>query len=314
MCPEHRRVANIHHIDGDHANSVENNAVGLCGECHPDVHTKQQMRRNITPDQLRIYKRKWIEKCQNIDGYLRSNINQFRSFYYINVHRLDSLYREQGRSSFLRDVPNPYPLQDGHYNTLWANSKNSLDWVRLAENRAFFEERLFEITADLTIFDINLFEVRAIDLEDKAGCLVGFSCQFIGRDIPYQSELIETCGGLTGPSPTMRREVMDAVETESITETCLMLDPTYMYSDSAFIQFSEHGIWNGFGRIIKCRDTGSNDGHLERRQIVVSPICIGTPVDHSRYSQIPASAMDETDADIYHQKLVERITSNDFET
>lgn len=305
MCPDHRRVANIHHIDGDNSNSVEDNAVGLCGECHPDVHTTSTMRRNITEDQVRIYKREWTEKCRNIDSFLRTNVSEFRGMYYVNVHRLDALYREYGKPSFLPNIPHQYPAQDGHYNTLWGNPKNSLDWIKLAENRAFYEECLCELTPKLTMFDINLFEVRAIDAEDKIGSLVGFSCQFIGQDIPMQSELTAGNGEYIGPPPTMRREVVDAIETESVTETCMILDSTYMFADSSFIHFSEHGIWNGFGRIMKCRNAvGSNDGHLLRRQIVVSPICIGTPPDHLRQSRIPPDAQD---ADSQHKTLVDRV-------
>ncbi len=263
------------------------------------------MRRNITEDQVRAYKRDWIEKCKSVDWFLRSNINEFRGVYYLNVHRLDSLYREHRSESFLSDVPHPYPEQDGHYNTLWANQKNALDWMKLAENRAFFEERLFEIIPELTIFDINLFEIGAIAPADKVGQFVGYSCQWIGQDIPDQEELVESSGAISGPYFTMRRQVTDDA-TESVVETCLMIDPNYMYADSSFLHFSEHGIWNGFGRIVKCREAvGSNDGHMLRKQIVVSPICIGTPVDHSRTSRIAADA---TDADRQHQKLIDALT------
>lgn len=263
------------------------------------------MRRNITEDQVRKYKREWIEKCKDVDLFLRSNVNEFRGVYYLNVHRLDSLYRECRSASFLSDVPHPYPTQDGNYNTLWMNRKNSLDWMKLAENRSFFEERLFEIIPELTIYDINLFEIGAILPDDKLGQLVGYSCQLIGKDIPGQTELVESNGEIGGPYPTMRRQVTD-VATECVVETCLMIDPNYMYADSSFLHFSEHGLWNGFGRIVKCREAvGSNDGPLLRKQIVVSPICIGTPVDHSRTSRIAADAMD---ADQQHQKLVDGIT------
>lgn len=239
-----------------------------------------------------------------MEGRLRSNVDQFRSLYYINVHRLDSLYREQTNKSFLDDVPHSYSAEKGHYNTLWGNEKNSLDWMKLAENRAFFESCLFEVVPTLTMIDINLLELRAIDPSERIGSLVGFSCEFAGQDIPMQSELVSTNGELCGPGPTLRREVMDAVETESVTETCLILDPTYMYSESAFIHLSEQGIWNGFGILARCRAAvGSNDGHLARRQVVVSPVCIGLPMDRTRYSAVPP---DSEDADHQHQRLVRR--------
>ena len=305
ICPEHRRISGIHHIDFDHSNSVESNAVALCGECHPDVHTTSTMRRDISPDQVRRYKREWIAKCAMIDTCLRSNANEYRCIYYANVHRLDGLYRESGRKGFLGDIPHAYPAQDGHYNTLWPNARNSLDWTRLAENRAFIDDRITAIVMEVVTVDLNLFEVRAVDPEGKIGCLVGFSCAFKGHDIPSQSELIDSGGHVTGPPSTMRRQVMDALETESVTESCLMLDPQYFYSDSAFIHFSEQGIWNGIGRIIACRTAvGSNDGHLARRQIVISPICIGSPVNHLRYTRV---SLEAECADSEYQKLIPQI-------
>lgn len=302
ICPEHRRVANIHHIDGDPSNSVESNAVGLCGECHPDVHTTSNMRRDITADQVRTYKQAWIAKCQDVDQFLRSNMNGLHNLYYLNVHRLDSLYRESHGASFLPNVPHSYPDQKDRFNTLWPNPKNSLDWISLSDNRAYFEDRLMDIVDQLRLIDVNLIEARAVDIESLVGKLVGFSCQFIGHDIPDQAELIESIGVINGPAPTMRREIIDQAS-ESVTETCLMLDCNFMYADSSFIQFSEAGTWNGFGRVMKCREAvGSNDGHLLRRQIVVSPICIGTPVDHAHTTGIPAKA---TGADSLHGGLLQ---------
>lgn len=302
ICPEHRPVANIHHIDGDSSNSVESNAVGLCGECHPDVHTTSTMRRAITHAQVMAYKQDWIAKCDDVNGFLRSNVSAFRNLYYLNVHRLDSLYREYEMTSLLTDVPHPYSDQNGRYNTLWSNPKNSLDWIALGENRAYFEARLLEITHRLSLIDVNLIEVQAVDAENLVGKLVGFSCQFIGHDIPDQAELIESNGSINGPAPTMRREVADE-PSESVTETCMMLDCNFMYADSSFTQFSEEGIWNGFGRVVKCRNAiGSNDGHLLRRQLVISPICIGTPVDQDHTSGIPAKSIG---VDAQHQKLVD---------
>ncbi len=304
ICPEHRRVANIHHIDGNHSNSVENNAVGLCGECHPDVHTTSTMRRAITPAQVLAYKQAWIAKCTDVNEFLRSNVKAFRNLYYLNVHRLDSLYREHQLNSIFAEVPHSYSDQNSHYNTLWSNPNNSLDWIALGENRAYFEARLFEITSQLRLIDVNLIEVQAADAESLVGKMVGFSCQFIGHDIPDQEELIESKGVISGPAPTMRREVVDA-SSESVTETCLMLDCNFMYADSSFIQFSEAGTWNGIGRVLKCRNAvGSNDGHLLRRQIIVSPICIGTPVDHGHSSGIAAKSVG---ADAQHQKLISSI-------
>jgi len=264
------------------------------------------MRRGITSGQVLAYKHAWIAKCADVDKFLRSNLNGFRNLYYLNVHRLDSLYRENHRDSFLPGVPHPYPDQNDRLNTLWPNPKNSLDWISLGENRAYFEDRLTEIVGQIRLVDVNLIEAQAVDTEGLVGKLVGFSCQFIGHDIPDQAELIESNGMISGPAPTMRREMIDQAS-QSVTETCLMLDCNFMYADSSFIQFSEAGTWNGFGRLMKCREAiGSNDGHLLRRQIVVSPICIGTPIDHDYTTGITAKAIG---ADSQHQSLV-RLAGN----
>ncbi|MBW4482362.1 MAG: hypothetical protein KME14_07455 [Tildeniella torsiva UHER 1998/13D] len=303
ICPEHRRVANIHHIDGDHSRSIEENAVGLCGECHLDVHSSSTMRRNITQNQIRAYKQEWIGKCSNLDISLRENANKYRSIYYLNVHRLEALYKNCFSFSFLSGTPHEYPSQAGAYNTLWPNHKNSLDWIKLAENRSFFEECLFAVVDGLKMYDINLFEVGAISPKEKVGQLVSYSCQFIGQDIPYQKDLVEHGGQILGPSPTMRRQVKNE-SSECIIETCMVLDSNYMYSDSSFIHFSEHGIWNGFGKLIKCRNVGSNDWNLEQQQIVISPICIGIPPDITCTTQIGADAFD---ADQQYQKLISQL-------
>jgi len=56
-----------------------------------------------------------------------------------------------------------------------------------------------------------------------------------------------------------------------------------MYADSSFIQFSERGVWNGIARLTQVRNAvGSNDGHYLRHQLVLTPICIGTPAPRSR--------------------------------
>ncbi|QDU99256.1 hypothetical protein [Lignipirellula cremea] len=290
ICPEHRRVANIHHIDGDNSNSVESNGVGLCGECHPNVHTTSTMRRNITAEQVQIYKKQWVEKCASLSGILSANAISYSSIYYLNIHRLESLYQAVNRESFIAEIPCSYPKQQGCYNSLWPHEKNSLSWPDLMANRSYFESKLREIESKLTLIDIHLFELGAITPDEHIGDLVGFSCQFIGKDIPDQGELVSTLGRIDGPAPTMRREITD-YPTDLVFETCLMIDSQYMYSDSSFIAFSEHGLWNGIGRVVKVRNAiGSNDGHLLRKQMVVSPIYIGTPISHAHVTALSAIA------------------------
>ncbi len=124
------------------------------------------------------------------------------------------------------------------------------------------------------------------------GVLVTFDCQFIGRDIPDQNELIENCGRIEGPPPTMRRECIDPAR-DRVYETCIMLDSQYMYADSSFVQFSEDGIWSGIARLTKFRQAvGSHDGRMLRDQIILTPICIGTPAKSVRISTVQSGKVD----------------------
>lgn len=281
VCPEHRRVSNIHHIDEDPSNSVESNAIGLCGECHPDVHGKSTMRRNITPGQLAIYKEHWEKSCKDLTLQLQGNAKAFSTSYYINAHRLSELYQEVFGRSLFTNLPHKVIQTAGSYNTLWANSKNSLPWTDLAENRSYLESCLRDTIPRLATRDLNLIELGAIDQSQNIGTLVGFSCQFNGKDIPDQGELVEGCGDINGPAPTMRRVVTDN-QNFKIFETCMMLDMQYMFADSAFTAFSEDGIWTGIARLIKSREAvGSNDGHFLRDQLILSPISICNPRSHN---------------------------------
>jgi len=258
------------------------------------------MRRNITPEQLVIYKENWEKSCKNLALQLQSNAKSFDSSYYINAHRLNELYEEIFGQSLLINLPHKVMQTPGSYNTLWANSKNSLPWTDLAENRSYLESCLRKITRNITIRDLNLIELGAIDPSQNIGTLVGFSCQFHGKDIPDQRELVEGCGIFNGPAPTMRRTIIDN-KNGKIFETCMMLDMQYMFADSAFITFSEDGLWNGIARLIKFRTgVGSNDQEFLREQLILSPISICNPKSHNYVSHILAKS---TDPDLQYLNL-----------
>ena len=57
VCPEHRRMADIHHIDEDPSNNDERNLIGVCKECHADIHETSTMRRKIAHGDLEIMKK-----------------------------------------------------------------------------------------------------------------------------------------------------------------------------------------------------------------------------------------------------------------
>jgi len=56
----------IHHIDGNPSNNQEDNLIPLCGHCaglaHVDFPPAARIH-GISPDQLKLYKKNWIEKC-----------------------------------------------------------------------------------------------------------------------------------------------------------------------------------------------------------------------------------------------------------
>lgn len=277
VCPQHRRVADIHHIDGDNSNSVEENGVALCKECHTDAHTTSTMQRNLQPEHLRQFKANWEERCESLAKSLAISGPRLGNVYYMSVHRLDALLRDIGEESVLVGIPHQQQSGPGAYDTLWANPKNPLNWSQLLDNRNHFEFRLNNALEKLSLIDLSLLEVGAVEAGAHTGGLVYFECQFIGHDIPDQNELIENEGRIEGPPPTMRRELIDP-SGERVMETCMMLDSRYMYADSSFTQFSEDGVWSGIARLTRFREgVGSHDRHMLRDQIVLTPICICTP-------------------------------------
>jgi len=58
-----KQAAHTHHILplADGGDNVEDNLILLCNECHPEVHTRRSMARNITPATLRLYKETWLD-------------------------------------------------------------------------------------------------------------------------------------------------------------------------------------------------------------------------------------------------------------
>jgi hypothetical protein len=299
VCPEHRRIADIHHIDGDNTNSVESNGVALCKICHTDAHTLSTMQRNLGSEDLKTFKEQWERTCGGLA--VMGLASGYHNLYYMNLHRLDALLREVGEESVATSMPHRYPPGQGIYCSLWPNRKNPLGWDQLQENRSYFEMRLNDALSKLSVVDLALIEAEAVDRDNLVGGLVAFSCQFNGQDIPDQNELVEACGQIEGPPPTMRRQLTYSSQ-DRVLEVCMMLDPRYMYADSSFIQFSEHGVWSGIARLTQYREAvGSNDGHRLREQIVLTPICIATP---ARSVRISPAIREVTDGESEYRRLL----------
>lgn len=301
ICVEHRKVANIHHIDENHSNNNYDNLVALCAECHADLHTKSTMRTNITNEQVRKYKEIWKDKCNDLEEKLKINSDIVSQYYYINVHRLDTIFKAITGSSLIANAPYRFKESCDYYNTLWHNSKSSLGWMELAELRQYFSECASYVMDNCQSINLSLLELNAYVLDELKGGLISFSCQFIGKDIPDQTELVINKGLIEAPPGTLRRELEDSSE-DIIVETCMLLDNKYYFSDSAFIHFSEHGMWNGLGIVGSYRSgIGSNDGYKLRNQLIVSPICIGTPLKVLKSGEIMAEGYDFVDYNLLNE-------------
>lgn len=290
ICPEHRRIANIHHIDQDPANNDPSNLIGLCAECHADAHTVSTMRRGLTESQLREYRIAWESICAQAAPSLPREI--ILTAYYVNLDRLAPIYQGIVGKPLAESAPYWFKGGAGTYDALWANKHNSLDWQQLLALRGFLDECVSHLAEVISPLDIALFEAGAADPRQWQGQLVTFAADFTGCDIPDQQQLLENGGELEGPPPTLRRESWPDQD-DQIFETCMMLNPRFFYSDSAFTYLSEMGSWSGVGICGLLREAvGSGDGHLLRSQLLVTPLWIGRGV------QVTLDApMDDADDD-----------------
>ena len=59
------RVHHIHHIDKNPENNKIENLIGLCSNCHDEAHTKHELSRNLTQEQLLDLKTRWEAKVSN---------------------------------------------------------------------------------------------------------------------------------------------------------------------------------------------------------------------------------------------------------
>jgi hypothetical protein len=60
VCRERRRPIQLHHIDGDPGNSVEENLAVLCLDCHRETQIRGGFDRKLDALQVRLYKDDWI--------------------------------------------------------------------------------------------------------------------------------------------------------------------------------------------------------------------------------------------------------------
>jgi uncharacterized protein DUF3298 len=62
VCRERRRPIQLHHIDGDPGNTVEENLAVLCLDCHRDTQIRGGFDRKLDPLQVKLYKDDWIKR------------------------------------------------------------------------------------------------------------------------------------------------------------------------------------------------------------------------------------------------------------
>ena len=273
VCPAHRRISNIHHLDQDHSNNSPLNLVGLCSECHADAHTTSTMRRGLTTAQLYAYKTEWEEQCTKISQ--PTPTEELRTNYYANLERLGTVYKQTTGRSLIEGSPHWFKGGKDSYDSLWANDRNTLDWQQLLSVREYLNDCISQVSESILPLDIGLFESQTASPKEWQGELVTFNCELTGKDIPDQNQLVECLGNLEGPPPTLRREKISEDDQE-IFEVCMMLSPRFFYSDSSFIQLSETSRWSGVGICGLLREAvGSNDSYRLRSQLLITPLWIG---------------------------------------
>jgi hypothetical protein len=102
----------IHHIDDDPSNNVEENLAVVCNNHHSDAHTKRALAQNLTPDALKALKKRWEEEVAQASSLAMTpsaNLEQ-AIWTYVNHQRLPDLMKNLGikfrkdRLSFLTEA------------------------------------------------------------------------------------------------------------------------------------------------------------------------------------------------------------------
>lgn len=85
----------IHHIDQNPSNNVENNLVVLCQNCHDEAHTEHKMSKNLTANKLKYYKNEWNEEIRTRASIaMLPRIHSHCAMWtYVNHQRLPDLIR-----------------------------------------------------------------------------------------------------------------------------------------------------------------------------------------------------------------------------
>jgi len=108
VCRERRRPVQIHHIDGNPANSVADNLAVLCLECHRDTQVRGGFDRKLDAAQIVLYRDDWLnrigtarDKVHDKDSRGRNPIEGARALRYLKVTEKN----EEHSYSFAADYP-----------------------------------------------------------------------------------------------------------------------------------------------------------------------------------------------------------------
>lgn len=80
ICPEHNQNVKIHHINGDPSNNRYDNLIVICQKCHSDVHSTSTLHKNIKKRDQLIFKKQWIEICNDYVKFLKFHSSNFGFF------------------------------------------------------------------------------------------------------------------------------------------------------------------------------------------------------------------------------------------
>jgi len=95
VCRIPRAPVEIHHIDENPANNIEENLVVICKNCHEEAHTKRPLSKSLTAGRLIDFKIRWQDEVKNRSANAMlpsSNLDQ-AMWTYINHQRLPVLMK-----------------------------------------------------------------------------------------------------------------------------------------------------------------------------------------------------------------------------
>jgi hypothetical protein len=100
VCRTPQFPVEVHHIDQDPSNNVEDNLIVICKNCHGEAHTKHSLSKNLTPVHLKYSKKRWLAEVaeRSANAMLpSSNIHQ-AMWTFINHEKLPRLLKAKNLS------------------------------------------------------------------------------------------------------------------------------------------------------------------------------------------------------------------------